>query len=116
MPLGTRHLCPTCLTSGLGGDRLPELIARRVLWGGTALLAGLLPLVAGIFVWPGFIVTGPVAVFCAVFGWKRPGSLPRGPRHWVAVLGIILGLLQLAVWFGMLFLFTNSELWARTFR
>ena len=26
MPLGTRHLCPTCLTSGLGGEKLPELV------------------------------------------------------------------------------------------
>ena len=116
MPLGTRHLCPACLSSGLGGEKLAELVVRRFLWADTALLAGLLPLLAGLFVWPGFIVSGPAAIFCALFGWKRPGSLPRGRRHWVAVLGLILGLLQLAVWFGMFFLFTNSSLWAKTFR
>ena len=116
MPLGTRHLCPTCLTSGLGGEKLPELVARRFLWANTALLAGLLPLVFGLFVWPGFIVTGPAAIFCALFGWKRPGSLPRGRRHWVAVLGLICGVLQLTVLFGMFFLITNSAVWAKTFR
>ena len=116
MPLGTRHLCPTCLTSGLGGEKLPELVVRRFLWSETAMLTGLLPLVAGLFVWPGFIVTGTAAVFCALFGWKRPGGLPGGRRHWLAVLGLVFGLLQLACWFGMLFLFTNSATWATTFR
>ena len=116
MPLGTRHLCPTCLSSGLGGEKLPELVVRRFLWADASLLTGLVPLLAGLFVWPGFIVTGPAAVFCALFGWKRPGSLPGGRRRWVAVLGVICGVLQLAVWSGMLFLFTNSSLWAKTFR
>ena len=116
MPLGTRHLCPTCLTSGLGGEKLPELVVRRFLWADTALLVGLLPLLAGLFVWPAFIVAGPAAIFCALFGWKRPGSLAHGRRRWAAVLGIALGVAQLAIWFGFLFLFTNSDAWAKTFR
>ena len=116
MPLGTRHLCPTCLTSGLGGEKLPELVVRRFLWADTALLVGGVPLVLGIFVWPALIVTGPAAIFCALFGWRRPGSLPRGRRHWAAVTGLILGLVQLAIWFGFLFLISNSSTWAKTFR
>ena len=116
MPLGTRHLCPTCLTSGLGGEKLPELVVRRFLWADTALLAGLLPLPFGLFIWPAFIISGTAAIFCALFGWKRPGSLPRGRSHWAAVLGLILGLLQLGVWFGILFLITNSSTWAKMFR
>ena len=106
MPLGARHLCPTCLSSGLGAEKLPELIVRRFHWSNSALLAGLLPLVA-FFIWPVFVVTGPLAIFCALFGWKRPGSLPRGRRRWVAVIGLVLGVVQLAVWIGLLGMFAN---------
>jgi hypothetical protein len=116
MPLGTRHLCPTCLSSGLGGEKLPELVVSRFVWSQTALLIGLLPLLVFPLVWPGLIVTGPAAIFCALFGWKRPGSLPRGRRHWLAVLGLVCGLLQLTIWFGFLFLLSNSSFWAQTFR
>lgn len=106
MPLGTRHLCPTCLSSGLGAEKLPELIVRRFHWANAAFLAGLLPLFA-FFLWPFFIVTGPLAIFCALFGWKRPGSVPRGRRHWVAVLGLLLGIVQLAVLVGFIGLFAS---------
>jgi hypothetical protein len=116
MPLGVRHLCPTCLSSGLGAEKLPELVVRRFLWADTALLLGAVPLLLSFFVWPGLIVTGPAAVVCALYGWKRPGSLPRGRRHWAAVLGLICGLLQLAVWFGFLFLLSNSAAWSKMFR
>ncbi len=113
MPLGTRHLCPTCLSSGLGAEKLPELVIRRFLWADTALLTGLVPLLLGIFVWPLLIVTGPAAIFCALFGWKRPGSLPRGRRRWAAVLGLTCGLLQIAIWIGFLLLITNSPTWTK---
>ena len=116
MPLGTRHLCPTCLSSGLTGEKLPELVVRRFLWADTALLVGLLPLLVSPVVWPGLIVTGPAAIFCALFGWKHPGSLPRGRRHWVAVLGLVCGVLQLAVLGGFFLLITNSSAWTKTFR
>ena len=115
MPLGVRHLCPTCLSSGLGAEKFPELVVGRFLWASTALLLGLGPLLLFIF-WPVFIVTGPAAVFCALFGWKRPGSLPRGRRRWAAVLGLGLGLLQLAIWIGFLLLLSNSPAWTAIFR
>ena len=115
MQLGVRHLCPTCLSSGLGAEKLPELVVRRFLWADTALLIGIVPLLFFIF-FPAFIVTGPAAVFCAVFGWKRPGSLPRGRRHWAAVVGLIGGLVQLTIWVGWLLLITNSPVWMKTFR
>ena len=116
LPLGARHLCPTCLSSGLGAEKLPELVVRRFLWANTALLAGILPLLAGIFVWPVFIVTGPAAIFCALFGWKRPGSLPRGHRRWAAVLGLVLGLLQLAAWTGMIVFLTHLTTLGQIFK
>jgi hypothetical protein len=112
MPLGTRHLCPTCLSSGLGGDKLKELVVTRFLWSNLSLLFGLIPLIV-IVVYPLFIVTGSAAVFCALFGWNRPGSLPRGRRHWIAVIGLVLGLVQLAVWLGFVVWFRNSSAWLK---
>jgi hypothetical protein len=106
MPLGARHLCPTCLSSGLGAEKLPELVVRRFHWANSAFLAGLLPLLA-FFIWPVFVVTGPLAIFCALFGWKRPGSIPRGRRHWVAVIGLVLGVVQLAVLVGFIGMFAT---------
>ena len=116
MPLGTRHLCPTCLSSGLTGDKLQELVVGRFQWADTALLLGALPLLLCIFIWPVLIITGTTAIFCALFGWKKPGSLPRGRRHWAAVLGLILGLIQLAGWFAVIFLLSNSAAFQRAFQ
>jgi hypothetical protein len=116
MPLGTRHLCPTCLSSGLTGDKLQELVVGRFQWADTALLLGGLPLLVCIFVWPVLIVTGPAAIFCALFGWKKPGSLPRGRRRWAAVVGLVCGLLQVAGWFAVIFLLSNSAAFQRAFR
>jgi hypothetical protein len=115
MPLGTRHLCPTCLSSGLTGEKLQELVISRFIWSNMALLCGLVPLILGLFVFPMFIVTGPAAIFCALFGWKRPGSLPRGRRRWVSVLGLVCGLLQLAIWFGFIVMLSNSPAWRSNF-
>ena len=60
-----------------------------------ALLAGVLPLVASIFIWPLLIFTGVFAIFLALWGWRKPGSLVKGPRRWAAVVGLVCGLLQI---------------------
>lgn len=91
LPLGDRHLCPACL-----GARKPlELATSRTCWSMAALFAGVAPLVFGIFIWPLLVFTGLLAIFLALWGWKKPGSLVRGPRRWAAVAGIIGGLLQI---------------------
>ena len=93
LPLGPRHLCPTCLGSG----KPPELVLQRTCWSHVALLFGVLPLLAGLVVWVLFIFTGCAAIFCALWGWKKPGGLAHGPRHWAAVVGLLGGLTQLAI-------------------
>lgn len=102
MPIGSRHLCPACLSSGLGGEALPEAVPARFLWPETALLLGAIPLTIGLPFWPMMIVSGPAAIALALFGWKKPGSLARGRRRWKIVAGLILGLVQTAVWFGVI--------------
>jgi len=104
LPVGSRHLCPVCLSKGLGKEKLPELIPRRMLWSRTALWLGVLPLLLSIVIWPFLIVSGGAAVIIALAGWNRPGSLVRGRQRWAAVVGLLLGLLQLGIWTGVIFL------------
>ncbi|MHA3773052.1 hypothetical protein ACXR0O_16080 [Verrucomicrobiota bacterium sgz303538] len=97
MPLGARHLCPSCIGSGLETDKVPELVTRRFVWGGFALSLGFLPLLLGIVIWPFFFLTGPTAIFAGVWGWRKPGSIVHGRRRWAATLGIVGGLIQIGV-------------------
>lgn len=96
--VGSRHICPSCLSSGLAGEKLPELIPWRFVWSDAAMIVGVLPLLLGVFMWPFIVGSGAAAIFLALFGWKRPGSLPRGKRHWAAVVAIVGGILQIAIW------------------
>jgi hypothetical protein len=105
LPVGSRHLCPVCLSKGLGKEKLPEIIPRRFLWSRTALYLGVVPIFISIAIWPVLFITGAMAVIIALVGWKRPGSLVRGRQRWAAVVGTVGGLLQIAGWIGMLFLF-----------
>lgn len=99
LPMGARHLCPSCLHS----DAVTELIKHRTRWGPLAAFVGVVPLVAGLFIWPFLIMTGPTAIVVACWGWKKPGSLVHGPEHWLAGLGILGGFAQIAGFAGMLF-------------
>jgi len=109
LKVGSRHLCPTCLGNGLGKQKLPEIIPRRFLWSSASLWLGLLPLVAIIFTWPVLIMTGASTIIITLVGWNRPGSIVRGRRHWAAVVGLLLGLAQLGLVFGIFSLFTSMR-------
>ena len=92
--LGGQHLCPACVNSGSKKKRLHQLDGNRVLYGGIALMVGFLPLIV---FWPLTIVTGPLTIFIAIYGWRKPLSL-TGPNRLSYVLAIILGLLQIVGW------------------
>ncbi|MEI9894522.1 MAG: hypothetical protein WDN28_11705 [Chthoniobacter sp.] len=111
LPVGSRHLCPVCLSKGLGKEKLPEIISRRILWSRTALWLGVVPLFLSMALWPVLFMSGGAAVIVALVGWNRPGSLVRGRQRWAAVLGLVLGLLQVGLWFGVIFLvsYANSR-------
>lgn len=96
LPLGARHLCAACI-----GTRKPlELVTSRACWPMAALLAGVLPLLIAPLIWPLLIVTGLIAIFLALWGWRKPGSLVKGPRRWAAVVGGICGLMQIGAVIG----------------
>jgi len=101
MPLGTRHLCPACLGSGLESEKLPELVNRRVVWSKLSFFVGALPLLL-FFFWPIFVVSGPAAIGFGIYSWNKPGSLVTGKGRFRAVIGILCGLAQLAFLVGLI--------------
>jgi hypothetical protein len=91
--LNKQHVCPSCLQARRATDQAHELISRRILYDGAALMiaAGTSLLFCLWFLW---VVTAPVAIFLAVLSWFKPGSLvPRTPLR--GVLAILLAVLQL---------------------
>jgi hypothetical protein len=93
------------LSKGLGKEKLSEIVPRRFLWSQTAFWLGLVPLCGFfLFLFPVLFLSGLTAVIVALVGWNRPGSLVRGRQRWAAVLGIVLGLVQVAIWVGFLYL------------
>jgi hypothetical protein len=98
-----RSLCASCLGQGLGSGKIPDLVNSRFLWSQLALALGFLPLIVSVGILPALPFTGAAAIFVAIYGWKKPGSLVQGPRRWAAVLGLICGIAQLVVFaaFGL---------------
>lgn len=109
LQVGARHLCPTCLSSGLGKRKLPEVVTHRFLWARAAFLLGLAPIVLGIFMWVFMAITGCVAIALAAISWNRPGSLVRGRQRWAAIVGGLLGLAQIAIFVGVIIALGNAR-------
>lgn len=103
LPVGARHVCPACLESGMeSGERLPELVTARLSWGRLALSIAVLPLAVWIFIWPFLVFTAPAAIFCALYGWRKPPSLVHGRRRAGAIVALIVSLAELT---GLLLFF-----------
>lgn len=95
--IGAEALCPACLGGGLQNEKVAALVTSRFCWSNLAFLLGVVPFVLSLTVLPLLVFTGPAAIFAAIYGWNKPGSLVRGRRHWAAVLGIVFGLAQVAI-------------------
>ena len=89
-----RHVCPSCVGTKNPKRKIAELDGSRILYGGIAIILAIVPL---LFFWPVSIVTGPIAIFFALYGWRKPRSIVR-PGSARFVVAILLGLIQLAVW------------------
>lgn len=91
VPFGGRTLCPSCIAAGKkdGTTTMPE----RKLPGGVALALALAP----ILMWPLTLLTAPVALWFAISGWNKPGSLVSPGRGKLIVAGLI-ALIQCGLW------------------
>lgn len=98
--LDAQHLCPACLNTGRKKGSVRHLESSRTLYGHLALLLALAPLL----IWPITVITAPLAMFFAIFGWNKPGSLTR-PGRVRHVIAFVLGLLQTAGWIFLLLRF-----------
>ena len=107
LTLGAQHLCPACLSVGIADPQKAEFVAWRFLWADGALLLGGVPLVFSLFIWPLLPLTALTAVVLAILSWRKPGSIPRGPRPWAAVLGAVCGILQLGIFAALVLLLSG---------
>lgn len=70
-----QHLCPSCVESGRRKGVLTTLENGRWLWDDIALWTAILPTLLCFWL---TVFTSPLAIFLAVFGWRKPRSLvPR---------------------------------------
>jgi hypothetical protein len=107
--LGGRSLCATCLGHGLGSGKVAELVQSRFLWSQLSLVLGFFPLICSPIIWPLLPFSGAAAVFAAIYGWKKPGSLVHGRRRWAAVLGVVCAAGQLIVFSAFALLVWRSS-------
>ncbi len=97
--LDGRSMCLTCVESGKNQHQIKSLENKRTLYDTKVLSIAILPM---LFVYP-TIITAPIALFMAVWYWKKPSSIiPRTKIRFV--IAIILSLLQIAGWLIVLWL------------
>ena len=101
LPVGTRHLCPVCLSKGLGKEKLADIVPNRFLWSRLSFTVGVWPLLLFFILWWAYLVSGGVAIIAGIIGLRKPGSLVNGKQVGYAVTGILGGLLQMAIFVGM---------------
>ena len=89
-----QHVCPPCLNSGRKKPQLTNVDGDRILYGGIALLIAVVPLFAFYFI---TFITGPLSIFVAIYGWRKPRSLV-GTGNISFYIAILLGLIQTGAW------------------
>ncbi len=88
--------CPSCLASSKDKGGLKEIETQSVRYDQIALSVAVLPLILA-FLWPFWIVSGPVSIFVSLRYWKRSLSILPVTRIRF-VLALLAGVLQVSVW------------------
>lgn len=109
LPVGARHLCPVCLSKGLGKEKLADIVPKRFLWSRLSFTVGAWPLLLFFALWWAYLVTGGLAVISGIIGLRKPGSLVQGRQIGYAVVGIVCGLIQISIFVGMFFFITKAS-------
>ena len=88
---GGRRLCPPCVSAGRKKAvvKTDEIVAYDTMAIGLALVPMLM--------WPVTLVTAPITMFMAIYGWRKPRSLVR-PGCGRLVAAIIISALQMGGW------------------
>jgi hypothetical protein len=93
VPFAGQRLCPVCIAASKRSDA-PHGVRERVLYDGLALALAFFPLL----VWPVTLLTAPAALGLVIYGWKKPGSLVRGPGRVRMIVAGIFAVLQIGAW------------------
>jgi hypothetical protein len=93
--------CPSCFTAGDYRAKIVEFENSRTLFDSTALIAAVAPLL----LWPLTAISAPMALFVALWFWKRPLSLVRRWR-WRSVLAAAVALGEIGGWIWGIAYFT----------
>lgn len=104
VPFAGRRICPTCIAASKSSEAA-QVVRDRLLYDGLAISLALVPLL----MWPFTLVTAPVAVGVAIYGWNKPASVVRGRSRVRLVIAIIAGLLQIAAWIALVLYFPWGE-------
>lgn len=89
-----RKMCPPCLSSGR--KKVATKADEVVTYGSMATSLAILPML----MWPLTVVTAPVALFLAIYGWKKPRSLVR-PGSARFIVAMVIATLQIGGWITM---------------
>ena len=72
LDFGQKHICPSCLdAAGENREIAVDIEHRRVCYEEVAFLLAALPLILGFLMWWLWIISGPAAIFVALWSWKR---------------------------------------------
>jgi len=91
---GGRVICAACIKAGLETDA--RSIKSRVLFDGVALSIAVLPILA----WPVTLVSAPIALGTAIYGWRKPPSLVT-PGRSKLVAAALVSLAEIAGWVAL---------------
>jgi hypothetical protein len=88
-----KHLCPLCIEAGIQSGAMKHLRTSAINYDSLAFAIALFPIITVYFT----VFTAPLALFVAIWGWKKHESLtPRNRSRFVAA--ILLASAQIAAW------------------
>jgi hypothetical protein len=93
VPFAGQKVCPTCISAQRNSGAAPA-VRERTLFSSAAVSLAILPLIA----WPVTLVTAPIVLGLACYGWNTPGSLVRGRGRWKLVVAGVFALAEIAGW------------------
>ena len=92
-----QHLCPSCLQAGRQKGRIAKLQNSRTRHDRIALALAIGPLLIFYFT----LLTGPAALFYALWHWKSPGSIVPNWRRLNLSIAISIASLEIAGWVAL---------------
>lgn len=100
VPMGGKHLCPSCIEAGKKKGRLPNLHRHRLLYDEIALALAVYPAVIPFVGWVASLVTAPVSLVLVFRHWKTPLSI--APRTRIRfVVAALFAVLEIIGWVAL---------------